>query len=81
MRWEVEQSIKEMARRIFTLKVMHVVCAYQFDTMEDVARKFQAEEITLEAWKKFHTWLHGEEVLHKESHAAFKTRVDEVTGL
>ena len=55
----------------------HVVCAYQFDTMEEVARKFQAADITVEAWKAYNSWLHREDVLHKESHEAFKQRVDE----
>ena len=53
------------------------MCAYQFDNMEEVARKFQAADITVEAWKAYKSWLHREDVLHKESHEAFKQRVGE----
>ena len=55
----------------------HVVSAYQFGTMQEIADKFQQSKISVEEWKHHNAWLHREEVLHAESHAAFKEKVDE----
>jgi len=55
----------------------HVVSAYQFDTMKEIAEKFQQSKITLDEWKHHNAWLHREEVLHPSTHAAFKEKVDE----
>ena len=54
----------------------HVVCAYQYDTMLEIAEKFRQEKITLSAWKKYNGWLHCEEVIDEEAHEAFQPRVD-----
>ena len=56
---------------------VHVVSAYQYGNMEEIAQKFRDESITMTHWKKYTSWLHQEEVVHKESHDSFKERVDE----
>ena len=55
----------------------HVVCAYQYDTMLEIAGKFRQQKITLSAWKKYNEWLQCESVNDEEAHETFKARVDE----
>ena len=53
----------------------HVVCAYQYDTMEEIAAKFRAQKITLEQWKAYGTWLHYEDDFVPEEATNFEERV------
>ena len=53
----------------------HVVCAYQYDTMEEITAKFRAQKITLEQWKAYGTWLHYEDDFVHEEATNFEDRV------
>jgi hypothetical protein len=55
----------------------HIVCAYQYDTMEEIAAKFRAKTITLEEWKAYGTWLHHEDDFVPEEAKEFEERVYE----
>ena len=55
----------------------HVVCAYQYDTMQEIATKFQEHKITVAAWKNYNGWLHREAVFDEQKQQSFKKRVDE----
>ena len=55
----------------------HIVCAYQYNTLTEIAEKFAAEKITLEQWKNYNTWLHYEDVFDSEQHEGFADKVEE----
>ena len=54
----------------------HVVCAYQYDTMFEIAEKFRQQKITVDAWMNYNGWLHREAVFDEQAHENFKSRVD-----
>lgn len=54
----------------------HLVSAYQFGTMQEIADKFVQKKITLAQWKSFNTWLHHEDVFDAPAHNAFKEKVN-----
>ena len=55
----------------------HVVCAYQFDTMQEIEDKFRNKKISVDAWKHYQSWLHHEDVFVPTEHAAFADKVQE----
>ena len=55
----------------------HVVCAYQFDTMQEIEDNFRSKKISVEAWKHYQSWLHHEDVFVPTEHAAFADKVQD----
>ena len=53
----------------------HVVCAYQYDTLHDIAEKLREGHFTLEALKTYNAWLHSEDVVDEKMHTEFLGRV------
>ena len=54
----------------------HVVCAYQYDTMQEIEMKFRSKKLSVEAWKQYNSWLHHEDVFEPAEHAAFAEKLD-----
>ena len=55
----------------------HMINAYQFGTMHEIAEKFRAKKITLAQWKQYTTRLHYEDVFDAAEHAAFLPKANE----
>ena len=41
----------------------HIVCAHQYDTLEDIAQKIKSGMVDADALKKYQSWLHTEDIL------------------
>ena len=54
----------------------HLVCAYQFNTLEEIAQNLWVGGLSLGSLKVHKDWLHREDVLDEEIHAAFLPRVE-----
>ena len=54
----------------FHLQV-HVVCMYQYGTLQDIAEKFETGLVECKAVLDYQSWLHREDVLDVEEHAAY----------
>jgi hypothetical protein len=55
----------------------HVVCAYQFDTLQDIAAKIRSGLFSREDLKQYHDWLHCEDVTDAEVYQSFLPRVEQ----
>ena len=56
---------------------VHIVCAYQFDTLHEIEERFRGQKISLEAWKNYQSWLHHEDLFVPTEHAAFAGKVQQ----
>ena len=55
---------------------VHVVCAYQYGTLEEIASKIKDGMLDPEAVKRYQAWLHAEDILDKEEYDKFRPRVE-----
>ena len=55
----------------------HIVCAYQYDTIQEIEGKFRAKKLTVDAWKRYNSWLHHEDVFEPAQHASFTQNVEQ----
>ena len=51
----------------------HIVCAYQYGTLQDIADKLEAQSFTVDDLKQYQSWMHREEVIDEEEHQAFRS--------
>ncbi len=58
----------------------HVFCAYQFDTLADIAKKLREHMMSVDDVKQYQSWLHCEDVLEEASYNAFRPRVAQTRG-
>ena len=49
----------------------HIVCAYQYATMTEIAELFRQKKISVAAFKQYSGWLHREEVFVSEQHEEY----------
>ena len=54
----------------------HIVCAYQYGTLEDIASKIRSGMLDPDAVKRYQSWLHAEDVLDKEEYDKLRPHVD-----
>ena len=54
----------------------HIVCAYQYGTMQEIESKFLSKKLTIDAWKRYNSWLHHEGVFVPAEHAKFTDKVE-----
>ena len=55
----------------------HVVSAFQFGTMADIAAKLRDGTVTSASLKEFQAWFHCEDVIDAEQHELFSPRVEQ----
>jgi hypothetical protein len=49
----------------------HLVCMYQFATLEEIGAKLKAGLVDMKELKQHQAWLHCEDVLDEATHAEF----------
>ena len=54
----------------------HIVCAYQYGTLADIAAKIQRGELSVESLKAYQNWLHAEDVFDEAQHQEFLPNVE-----
>jgi len=54
----------------------HVVCAYQYHTLQDIADKLQAQFFTVDDLKQYQSWMHRGEVVDEDAYKEFRPRVE-----
>ena len=55
----------------------HIVCAYQYGTLTEIAEKIRQGFFAADAVKKHQGWLHHEDILDEEEYAAFRPKVEQ----
>ena len=54
----------------------HIVCAYQYGTLEEIAAKIREGLLQAAAVKAYQAWAHKEDVLDEDAYEAFRFRVE-----
>ena len=71
----VQWSTKAWEHPHFHLEA-HIVCAYQYGTLEDIVAKIKTGMMDAAMAKSYRSWQHTEHVIDEEEHADFLPRVN-----
>ena len=61
---------------------VHIVCVYQFATLQDIAKKVEHDlqegkaRTLVDEMRSYHDWYHVERVLDEKEHASYEGRVE-----
>ena len=54
----------------------HIACAHQFGTLQDIADKIRAGDMSAQDLKDYQSWLHAEDIMHEQTYSEFRPRVE-----
>ena len=55
----------------------HIVCAYQYGTLADIVEKLDRREFTVDDIKRYHEWMHQEDIFDLAKYESYRPHVEE----